>query len=410
VCRDIFLYLGRDVYVSTIVTVLNQPHEGTKQVLNSKDKGEARLPEVHGLALKPKEFNSDPIYDTKTPTKIIRFTPHADPSPTYDQAEVKAALADPCLPSCQEIMLRQMSKSWGWEPNFMIAKAPSSDALQPGGGPGLGDDNDDLDEDDPKRKGPRKPDTKKGPKGPPKNGKGPDSKKPPSKGGSTITTERGPRSKDRKNGGKSKGQVPPKPLERSFIASVPAAEEEEEEEVVPDEADLETIPDRETPADEDVEEVPDEGDEIPDEVDEIPDEGDEIPDESGDIPEEGDEIPEEQSIEELPVEDEGIEAPNDDDLEDGEDIEQSRNDVDSEPVPDEDEIVEIPDVEDEVPEEEIETGEILDEEEDGTFEEYTVNGGTIGEEDVETPDVEDLEEIPDEEPVVEKKVKRTSQR
>lgn len=40
----------------------------------------------------------------------------------YSQAQAAKALADPCIPSCQDIMLRQMKELWKWEPEFMLVK------------------------------------------------------------------------------------------------------------------------------------------------------------------------------------------------------------------------------------------------------------------------------------------------
>jgi hypothetical protein len=295
-CRNIFLSLGSDVFVSFTFTVLNQPQVAANQVPNSRNNCPDRLPDVYGLAPEPKAFR---------------------PSQTYNQAEFTAASADPCMPSCQQIMLRQMDKEWNWQPKFMKAGAPRTIALHPG--VGTRQDDDDFDEFDPKGKVPRKPFNKKGPKGPPKKGKGPDSKKPPSKGGPTVKTGRGPRSQIPKNGGKIKGQVPPKPLGRSFIALAPADEEEEDNEISPNVAEFETVPDKVETADERtsgadaVGEISEEGAEIPDEqsVEEIPeeDEDDEVPEEQEreeiSDEDEDDEIADEQDVEEIPHDDEG---------------------------------------------------------------------------------------------------------
>lgn len=77
---------------------------------------------MYGLAIVPKAFNS-----TKKGSSFVSKKP---PS-VYKEAEIKAALAEPCPPFCQAIMMNHMENEWGWTPAFRnVIKAPRTDPLE----------------------------------------------------------------------------------------------------------------------------------------------------------------------------------------------------------------------------------------------------------------------------------------
>jgi hypothetical protein len=261
------------------------------QMLNSEKHGKTRLPDVYGLALDPKGFNyteEKPVVEEVTVKEKPKnfYTLNPKPSPVYDEEEVKMALREPCDSSCKNLVLSHMKGKWGWEPKFGISEAPRTIALLLEGEPG-GRDADadaDIEKESEKR----------------------------SKG----DIEKAPESENPKKGKGKSAQDPSPAFGRNLLATVPTDEgegeildeeklTEEDGEEIPEELDLEEIPDEDEedqiPDEQDLEEIPDE-----DEEDQIPDEQDleEIPDED-----EEDQVPDEQDLEEVPDEDEEDQVP-----------------------------------------------------------------------------------------------------
>jgi len=97
-CRDVLLHLGWHLDVGVYLFIQESSTDFKFRIDNGGAIHGEEKPHVRGLALRP---------------KLLKST-------VYNQAEAKKVLADPCEPSCQNVMLRQMRQQWKWEPEFML--------------------------------------------------------------------------------------------------------------------------------------------------------------------------------------------------------------------------------------------------------------------------------------------------
>jgi hypothetical protein len=98
---------GQDIGCKWSLLIQARPTDYQHSIENAGALGDQPRPLVRGIALQPKKLKAT----------------------EYSLAGVKVALADPCTPSCQNIMLRQMKSMWRWEPEFMIADVPRAEGI-----------------------------------------------------------------------------------------------------------------------------------------------------------------------------------------------------------------------------------------------------------------------------------------
>lgn len=78
------------------------PSHSQSAIEDGETVGEIEVPKVRGFALQPTLKAS--AYKTTA---------------SYEEKAILSTMVNPCAPSCQKIIIRQMEEKWNWKPGFM---------------------------------------------------------------------------------------------------------------------------------------------------------------------------------------------------------------------------------------------------------------------------------------------------